>query len=557
MRTLSLARATLRGTTWISSDGLRELARKERLWVLPLAAVGGLAVLGAYIFMLVGIYRALLAAGSAAGHPELLMFYALMGSWAFIFVTAVPLALSVLYYSTDMRMLLTLPVRPRDIVAAKGSLLYLYCLPVNLVFLVPALWLYLPAVGASVAAIVFALLHLVLSPLLPLGLAALLVLALMKTVNLSRFRVAFEVAGMVLGIALVLGLQVLLSRTAMAGLSGGTFEALNRFPDLYGAMSRALPPLAWAANGFVAGAGPVPVLLSLLATGAVIAAVMLLAPIDFLRGVTERRETGARRRAAPGAAPLSFAPSAPRGVASSLLRREWAILSSNSTSLFEAFGEVLILPLLLGVYSVLIPKQYLGPAMEFITGSPLIGLILMGVLVSMTNLTTVSATSLSREGRLFSLSLTMPVSGRTQVKAKLLLHMLLFTTAYMVDLVICWIVFRYPLVSLVFLIPGGIALQVAGFVTGIFFDLKRPLLKWTHPQQAMKSNSNAAVGIGVSFGLVALLAAPGALLVLRGVRPFLVGCGVAAVAIVMAAILLPALLSYADKRYGGGLELEV
>jgi hypothetical protein len=36
-----------------------------------------------------------------------------------------------------------------------------------------------------------------------------------------------------------------------------------------------------------------------------------------------------------------------------------------------------------------------------------------------------------------------------------------------------------------------------------------------------------------------------------------VGCGVAAVAIVMAAILLPALLSYADKRYGGGLELEV
>jgi ABC-2 type transport system permease protein len=273
--------------------------------------------------------------------------------------------------------------------------------------------------------------------------------------------------------------------------------------------------------------------------------------------VTERRETGARRRAAPGAAPLSFAPSAPRGVASSLLRREWAILSSNSTSLFEAFGEVLILPLLLGVYSVLIPKQYLGPAMEFITGSPLIGLILMGVLVSMTNLTTVSATSLSREGRLFSLSLTMPVSGRTQVKAKLLLHMLLFTTAYMVDLVICWIVFRYPLVSLVFLIPGGIALQVAGFVTGIFFDLKRPLLKWTHPQQAMKSNSNAAVGIGVSFGLVALLAAPGALLVLRGVRPFLVGCGVAAVAIVMAAILLPALLSYADKRYGGGLELEV
>jgi len=557
MRMLSLAKATLRGTTWISSDGLRELARKERLWVLPLAAVGGLAVLGGYIFMLVGVYRGLLAAGTAAGHPELLMFYALLGSWAFIFVTAIPLALSVLYYSTDLRLLLTLPVRPRDIVAAKGSLLYLYCLPVNLVFLVPALWLYLSSVGVSLPAALSAVVHLLLSPLFPLALASLLVLALMKAVNLSRFRVAFEVAGMALGIALVLGLQVLLSRTAMASLSGGTFEALNRFPDLYGAMARALPPLAWAANGFVAGAGPAPLLVSLLLTAAAVVVILLLAPIDFLRGATERRESGATRRAAPGAAPLSFAPSAPRSVASSLLRREWAILSSNSTSLFEAFGEMLILPLLLGVYSILIPKQYLGPAMQFITGSPLIGLILMGVLVSMTSLTTVSATSLSREGRLFSLSLTMPVSGRTQVKAKLLLHMLLFTTAYAVDLVICRIVFRYPLVSLVFLIPGGVALQLAGFVIGIFFDLKRPLLKWTHPQQAMKSNSNAAVGIGVSFGLVALLGAPSALLVLRGASPFLVGCGVAAVGIVLAATLLPALFSYADRRYGGGLELEV
>jgi hypothetical protein len=76
-------------------------------------------------------------------------------------------------------------------------------------------------------------------------------------------------------------------------------------------------------------------------------------------------------------------------------------------------------------------------------------------------------------------------------------------------------------------------------------------------QQAMKSNTNAAAGIGISFGLVAALAAPSALLVLRGASPLLVGCGVAAVGIVLASILLPALLSYADRRYGGGLELEV
>ena len=556
MTALALARATLRGTTWISSDGLRELRRREKLWVLPVAALGSLAGLAAYLVMLIGVYRSLLAAGAAAGHPELVMFYALLGSWAFIFVTAIPLALSLLYYSADTRMLLTLPVGPVQIVAAKGALLYLYCLPVNLLFLVPALWMYIGAVGAPGATVLSAVLHLLVSPLLPLGLAALLVLALMKAVNLSRFRVALEVGGMTVGIVLVLALQLLLSRTAMASMGGGTFEALGAFPDLYGAMARALPPVAWAAAGFAAHSGVLQPLLSLAVTAAAAAAAFLLAPVNFLRDVTERREPKGERRTAGAAAALIARAGAPRGVARSLLGREWAILASSSTYLFEAFAEMLILPLLLGVYSLLIPKQYLGPAMQFITGSPVKSLILMAVLVLMTNLTTVSATSISREGRLFAISLTMPVAGRVQVAAKLLLHMLLFTSAYLLDLAICMVVFRLPPVSLIFMIPGAVALQVAGFAAGIFFDLKRPLLKWTHPQQAMKNNINAAAGIGLSFGLVAALAAPGALLVLAGVSPFLVGCLASAAGIVLAAVLLPLLLAWADRRYGGGLELE-
>ena len=72
----------------------------------------------------------------------------------------------------------------------------------------------------------------------------------------------------------------------------------------------------------------------------------------------------------------------------------------------------------------------------------------------------------------------------------------------------------------------------------------------------MKNNINAAAGIGLSFGLVAALAAPVALLVLAGVRPFLVGCLASAAGIVLAAVLLPLLLAWADRRYGGGLELE-
>jgi ABC-2 type transport system permease protein len=557
MKTLSLVRATLRGTTWISSDGLRELGRKDRLWVLPLAGAGVLVGVGVLVFMITGVYRSLLATGTIMGHPEMEMFYALLGSWAFLFLTGIPLVLSVLYYSSDMRMLLTLPVAPFRIVGAKAFLVYLYCLPVNFVLLVPAIWLFVVGTGFSPSIVVAGLVSLFLLPVFPLSLATLFVLVLMKVVNLSRFRVALEVGGMALAIVLLVGLQIVLSRVTMASVLGGsTSQALGGFPDFYAGISGALPPVAWAAAAFVSGAGPFPTVLAILVTSALFALTLVLAPVNFLHDVMERREAGSRkdrRHAVDG----KLLAGAPQRVVPRLVGREWSVLSSNSTFIFEAIGELLVLPILLVVYGFIIPKELLGQVMSFARSMPALALALMGVVVLMTSLTTVSATSISREGRRMGLSLTIPVPGRVQVRAKLWFHMLFFSSAYLVDLVIVWVIFRFPLVSLLFMVPGGIALQVADFAVNIYFDLKRPVLKWTHPQQAMKSNMNAMSGIGSCVGIVAILGLPSALLVLRGIDPFLVGCGVVVVAIGLAALLLTKVLGFADRQYGGGMELEV
>jgi hypothetical protein len=557
MKTLTLAEVTLRGTTWISADGLRELRRRDRLWVLLIAGLGILVGLAMIEFMLVGLYRSLLAAGKASGHPEMVIFYGLLGSWAFLFVTAIPLALSVLYYSSDLKLLLTLPLRPLSIMSAKGILLYIYCLPVNLALFVPALWLYVASAGMSAAAIVSGLIALFLLPLLPLSLAILLVLALMKVVNLSRYRVALEVAGMALGVALLVGMQVLLSRTTLAFMATGSAQPLPGFGGVYDKIAAALPPVAWAARAFVPGSGPLPVFLILALTAALVMVVILLAPLNFARDVMERREAGGEKHRA-GLADGAFIAgrSLPRSVVRRLMGREWAVLSSNSTFIFEAVGELLVLPLVLGVYGLILPRRMVGQAMHFITAMPVLGLALMGVVVLMTSLTTVSSTSLSREGRRIGLSLCLPVPGRLQLRAKLYFHLLFFSTAYVVDLVIVWVLFRFPLESLAYMLPGGIALQVVSFTVSIFFDLKRPFLTWTHPQQAMKNNMNALSGIGCSAGIVALIVGPCALAVLKGMDQLLLGCIAAAASILLAAVLLPRVMAFADKQYAGGLELE-
>jgi ABC-2 type transport system permease protein len=556
MTTPALVSSTIRGTTWLSADGMRELARRQKPWVLALAGLGAVVGLGAFTFFLVGVYSGMVAMGAAAGHPELALFYALLLSWVFLFATGVPVALSVMAYSKDLQLLRVLPVRPVQIVAAKGFLLYLYSLPMSTLILLPAIVISAGPLGAGGAFMAASAVHLLVSPLLPVSLAVFVVLGLMRLVDLSRFRTALEVAGMAVAFALVIGLQTFLQRTLMSTMSGGEFASLTDYPDLFAALARALPPLAWAARSFVARSGALPLAASLALPLACAAAAFAAAPLGFLRETAERAGGRARRRRT-GASDAATAAALGRGgsVLRSLVSRERSILFSNSTFIFEAVGEVLILPLVLGVYAFVLPRAMVGQALSFVTTASWIGPAILGVLVMMTNLTTVSSTSVSREGRLFGLSMAIPVAGRTQVEAKLVLHLALYGSAFLLDCAIAIIVFDLAPVALVYFLPAGLAFQVVGFCAGMFLDLKRPMLKWTHPQQAMKNNTNALGAMGGTAAVMALVGGPAALAIAKGVNPFLVGCGIAVVAIVLAAVLLPRLLAFADRQYAGGLEM--
>jgi len=372
MQIPTLLEASIQGSTWLSRDGLRDLVRRDRAWVAAVAGGGILIGLVEVVFMLAVSYRSIFAAGLQAGRPETLMFSALVSSWVFIFATSVPLALSVFYYSGDLRMLCALPVHPLRIVAAKGILLYLYSAPITVLFLAPALWIHFAGAGASAAAVASAVLGLAVFPLLPLSLGWLAALALAKSGGLSRFRTAFEAAGMVVGIALLVGLQVVLVRSTMSSLGAGDPGAQAFLPSMFAGMMRALPPAAWAASGFAPARGAWGVLLSAVVSLAGAAGALALVSAGFVRDVTERGVSGTRRRKAVGAADASAALSrAPRGVIGALVGRELSILASSSAFLFEAAGECLVLPLVLGIYSLILPRSVVAPAMGFMAGTPL------------------------------------------------------------------------------------------------------------------------------------------------------------------------------------------
>lgn len=550
MRLVLLVRAGLANMGLFSRAAWHEAKEKDRLWMLPLALVGMAIFAGTVVFVLLQVYSGLYKLGLHLGRPEILFFYAMLGSTVFTFFLVIPIALSTMYFSKDIPMLIPLPLRSVEIVGAKALLVYGYAWPIHALVMLPALIVSAQGSGVSAWFVVDCLFGLFLAQLLPLALSLLFVTLLVKLVNLSRFRTLLEVVGMLLMLGAVILLQLSISRLLGTTAAGGA-NPVAGLQAGFTALYRALPPLAWLARAFSGPQGLSSLLLSLACGGGLAALAVWASQAAFVRDYSGRLSTGTKRKL--DLAALAGYRRSSRPV-SALVRREWAILTSNSTFIFQSVGEALVLPLMILIMSVLLPAEQLTPIKGFLTNTPLAGLILFGILVMMTTIGTISATSVSREGKTFPLSLFLPLSGRTQVWAKLRFHLLILYTAFLVDVAILYLMFQPPWQHLIYILPGGLAFQVLLFIPALWTDLRRPLLTWSHPQEAMKQNMNALAAIGYSFGTIGLCAILVWRLLEAGLSPLLCGSLIGGLAAVAAALLLPRLLRYADKRYGKEME---
>lgn len=576
MRTLSLLKAKLEGTTFFGG-GFRSLRERDQLWVVPVAVAGVAVGLATLVFLLYQNYRGMALLGATMGTPALSIYLGVVAGWALIFILGFPIAISVLYFSRDTRLLASLPIPAYRIVAANAGVLYLYSLPLALLFFVPALvasqavltgagaaagvaagsvGAVAPAGGAATGAaagagaaaalnpvaywLLGALIVLML-PVVPLALAVCVVTLVTRLVNLSRFRTALETLGMVLVVLVLVGTQLVLSRSLAAG--DGSLALSEQMRAIVARLYGAVPPARWYAGAFIGGGFPT-MLGALAGTLLLGAGAILAVQAGYLRQLANQSVTRTRRT---GAAPAAMP--APRVPLRALLGRELKVLTSNSTFLFESAGELLVFPIILGILRLSTPAEVLGEIMPVVEQTDYLLPLLTVALVVLAGINTVSSAALSREGRTFDLSLTLPLPGSTQVSAKVLIYVMLFGSAMLLNAVLAvWILARpWWYVPLVFVAALPFVWLIG--VTTIYADIRRPLLRWNHPQQAVKQNMNVLLGMGIAIVALATAAAPAAMLALRGAPSpavMLLGSGFALVA----AWVISGLVSrYADRRY--------
>lgn len=541
--------------TWRSMrDNMGGGKSKWGLLLLPLMLLGFVPLL----FMMVMLFFTFFVTGRALGYPEFVLMVAMTVGQLVCLSFGVFYVISSFYFSKDINMLIPMPLRPGEIVLSKfiGIMIgeYLTMAPVVL----PAVVIYGIFTGVSWTYLPFALIIFLLLPVPPLVIAALFSILLMRVTNLRRNRDLYRVMGGLLGVGIGLGFNYF----SRLGARNGNFNPQSdEWAAMVGNLQKALqswgkyiPTSTWATDALTAGApalGFGSFILFVAVALAALAGMVWVAEKLFYGGALGGEETRSSGKKLTRA-DLAKETAQSRTPLWALLLKEFKLLNRTPSFLMQALIPVVIVPFM--VIMPMTQEQEIGQLIAKAganANSPLVPAIGIGIVLFMASMSSVAATSVSREGRHFWISRALPVMPRVQIHAKLLHHMMF--AVLNVVLVLAGLAFFQVLTPMTFLyvLIGGLLAGAAMGYSGIIVDLMRPNLKWTDPQQAMKGNYNVLFGmlfIWLMIGVVAAVTAG-----LYFLAPALIMPGVILVFAAEVFFFAKAAGAMADKRY---LEIE-
>lgn len=485
---------------------LRKDARKR--WMaagILLLVVFGIIPL---LWTLLGLVRLLHGAMAMGGHQHLIITLSLLSAQALIFLLGLFYLLAAFYMSHDRETLLALPIKPGQVLGAKFSLVMINEYLTTLPLLLPILIYFGLLEGVGTAYWLMLVPLVLLLPVLPLALSALLLVVLMRFVNLGRHKDKLIVIGALCLIGLSLFIQLKLPQAEMNGqqmvaaLSArdGLVNWLgSRFPlALWGTRMLQHPgePLGWS-NGLLYAGSSLLLVFLFLHVGRRIYYLGLIGIGDMARS---SRPQG-RLRLGGGHHPRR-----------ALLVRELRVMNRTPMFLLNGSLAVLYVPVLLGVmlrFNSNVQADGLLSMLLAQSGATVV-LATAAFLIICGSFNGIASTTFSREGGRFWISKILPVSPTIQVAAKFLHSMVLGSIGLLAGSLSLGITLGTPVRVLLPSFLLAHPAMAAFAVIGMGIDLLRPKLQWTSPQAAIKQNMNAflsnlfqllvLVGLGFLYG---------------------------------------------------------
>lgn len=427
------------------------------------------------------------------------------------------------YLSTDTRILLPLPVKPWQIVAARFVTTLVTIYMVEVLFFIPALTGWVVGAQAPIDVYGYVLLVLLVTPLAPTAVMTLLIGVIMSAMPVIKNKDAFTYFIMFFAIALSLGLSV--------GMQS-IFSYLELDPNelatslqaivtvLQTTVLRFLPflePVYESLIGATALDRFVGFLLYFTGSASMIVAVIYLLGIIYIRTVMGMGEAPSKKRKLSQSEWSSH--NRDISVFWRYVGKEIKIMLRSPTYFLNLIFVNILVPAILVVTFVSSASMFaedpdiqaLITLLNSIDGSIANGktvAILLGVMIGFSGLSMISPTAISRDGKNAWVMKMIPVTPMAQVNMKVFWGVVIAMATYLLiggAFVYMGII---DLLGLLIVFVAFTVIQLFANYLGILFDILWPKLTWDNEAVAVKQNLNGvffmliemALAVGIGFG---------------------------------------------------------
>ncbi len=478
------------------------LVRRKRLrsW---LATIGMAALLSPSYIAIVALQVKAFAFLRNNGLPleDMLLIGMYAAALFMILFAGIPTVYASLYQSKELSVLLPLPYSPWQIVAAKLAAIYAVELLVGWAFFLPTLVTYYAYGYASLVHLPIALIGLILMPVVPLALSALLCMLVSNIPGVGQNKWFWYIG---ITVALI-GASLLMTSGMMAEDAGAMADLIQIRMRQIAQIGQLLPGVQFGMYALVDDrwtaalhqAANIAVSVAYAVAVLAVGSALYIGPI--LRGDSVRRKVRARAGAAET-----------RGFPASYVRKELLCTLKDPAVAMNGLGGYIALPLLgvtytimkiqskgkvdiIGQLDAMLHSEQMATHLPFFVVGIALGLALFGSLSSL------FAASYSKDGKRLWVEKSLPVAPFSIYVGKLLAGYALVSPLNLLTLGLATLVVPFrPQHWLYVALLSQVAIAWNG-AFGLAIDAMRPKLVWKDTVQAVKQNMNVVLAMGVSF----------------------------------------------------------
>jgi ABC-2 type transport system permease protein len=436
-----------------------------------------------------------------------------------IFFFGIFYVMNTFYFTNDIESLLPLPVRPFEILGAKFIVVTVYEYLTELIVVLPVVIVYGVKDGAGPLYYIYTAVIFLILPIIPLVLASLIIMPLMRFTNLAKNKDRFRYFGGIIALAIGLGINIFTQRsTGNLTNPDQIMDSVTQLNNSLDITTRFFPSSKFGALGLINSnvlSGFTNMLLFLAISAAAVILFLYLGEKLYFKGVMGVSEVSAKRKKIGKQELEKQAVKNP--VIKTYFLKEIKLLVRTPIYFMNCVIMNFIWPVFIVV--IFFAKQgntaQMSELAKYLDDQRIMGIALavgFGFILFLTSSNGITSTSISREGQNLYIAKYIPVSYKDQIFAKVLSGVFFSSIGMLMMVAVGFFLFKIPVYMLLLLVAVGIIAIILGSFFGIVLDLFNPKLNWENEQKAVKQNMNLIINMLICVVVTVICVAVVALL---------------------------------------------